>query len=100
MRYELNLESQIVQYNGAVQSIADKKAILTQLFSQGIYECTSISNDGCEWTIEYRNTVNGLQKNIVVYYGNIRNEDRNDREKKIQLNGKDPSVNFQQKVDI
>jgi hypothetical protein len=27
-----NLESQIVQYDGAVQSIADKKAILTQLF--------------------------------------------------------------------
>lgn len=93
MRYELNLESQVVQYNGAVQSIADKKAILTQLFSQGIYECTSISNDGCEWTIEYRNTVNDIQKNIVVYYGNIRNEDRNDREKKIQLNGKDPRTN-------
>jgi hypothetical protein len=36
MRYELNLESQIVQYDGAVQSIADKKAILTQLFCQGI----------------------------------------------------------------
>jgi hypothetical protein len=30
--YESNLESQIVQYDGAVQSIADKKAILTQLF--------------------------------------------------------------------
>lgn len=93
MRYELNLESQIVQYDGAVQSIADKKAILTQLFSQGLYECTSISNDGCEWTIEYRNTVNNIQKNIVVYYGNIRNEERNDREKKIQLNGKDPRAN-------
>lgn len=93
MRYELNLESQIVQYNGSVQSIADKKAILTQLFSQGVYECTSISNDGCEWTIEYRNTVNNSQKNIVVYYGNIRNEERNDREKKIQLNGKDPRAN-------
>ena len=93
MRYELNLESQIVQYDGAVQSIADKKAILTQLFSQGVYECTSISNDGCEWTIEYRNTVNNIQKNIVVYYGNIRNEERNDREKKIQLNGKDPRAN-------
>ena len=93
MRYELNLESQIVQYDGAVQSIADKKAILTQLFSQGVYECTSISNDGCEWTIEYRNTVNNTQKNIVVYYGNIRNEERNDREKKIQLNGKDPRAN-------
>jgi hypothetical protein len=93
MRYELNLESQIVQYDGAVQSIADKKAILTQLFSQGVYECTSISNDGCEWTIEYRNTVNSTQNNIVVYYGNIRNEERNDREKKIQLNGKDPRAN-------
>lgn len=93
MRYELNLESQIVQYDGAVQSIADKKAILTQLFSQGVYECTSINSDGCEWTIEYRNTVNDIRKNIIVYYGNIRNEERNDREKKIQLNGKDPRVN-------
>lgn len=93
MRYELNLESQIVQYNGVVQSITDKKAILTQLFSQGVYECTSISNDGCEWTIEYRNAVNNVKKNIVVYYGNIRNEERNEREKKIQLNGKDPRAN-------
>ena len=93
MRYELNLESQIVQYEGAVQSIADKRSILTQLFSQGVYECTSINNDGCEWTIEYRNTVNDIRKNIVVYYGNIRNEERNDREKKIQLNGKDPRAN-------
>ncbi len=93
MRYELNLESKIVQYDGAVQSIADKKAILTQLFSQGVYECTSISNDGCEWSIEYLNTVNNIQKNIVVYYGNIRNEERNDREKKIQLNSKDPRAN-------
>lgn len=93
MRYELNLESQIVQYDGAVQSIADKKAILTQLFSQGVYECTSINSDGCEWTIEYRNTVNDIRKNIIVYYGNIRNEERNDREKKIQLNGKDPRAN-------
>ena len=94
MRYELNLESLIVQYDGAVQSIEDKKAILTQLFSQGVFECTSISNDGCEWTIEYRNTVNDIRKNIVVYYGNIRNEERNDREKKIQLNGKDPRANL------
>ena len=93
MRYELNLESQIVQYSGTVQSIADKSAILTQLFSQGVYECTSISNDGCEWTIEYRNAINDIRKNIVVYYGNIRNEERNDREKKIQLNGKDPRAN-------
>ena len=93
MRYELNLESQIVQYNGAVQSIADKSAILTQLFSQGVYECTGINNDGCEWTIEYRNTINDIRKTIVVYYGNIRNEDRNAREKKIQLNSKDPRAN-------
>ena len=93
MRYELNLESKIVQYNGAVQSIADKRSVLTQLFSQGVYECTSISNDGCEWTIEYRNIVTDIRKNIVVYYGNIRNEERNDREKKIQLNGKDPRAN-------
>jgi hypothetical protein len=93
MRYELNLESQIVQYNGAVQSITDKKAILTQLFSQGVYECTAITNDGCEWTIEYHNTINDIRRNIVVYYGNIRNEERNDREKKIQLNGKDPRTN-------
>ncbi len=93
MRYELNLESQIIEYNGAVQSVADKKNILTQLFSQGVFECSSINNDGCEWTIEYRNTVNNETKIIIVYYGNIRNEERNEREKKIQLNGKDPRAN-------
>jgi hypothetical protein len=33
------------------------------------------------------------KKNIVVYYGNIRNEERTIGEKKIQLNGKDPRAN-------
>ena len=79
MRYELNTNSEIVEYNGKVQSISDKKAILESLFSQGTYECTSISNSGCEWTIEYKNAITSDLKKITVYYGNIRNEDRNNK---------------------
>ena len=93
MRYELKTNSEIVEYNGSVQSVSDKKVILESLFSQGNYECISISNSGCEWSIEYQNTITNELKNIIVYYGNIRNEDRNNKEKKIQLNGKDPRSN-------
>jgi hypothetical protein len=98
MRYELNTNSEIVEYNGSVQSISDKKAILESLFSQGTYECTSISNSGCEWTIEYKNTITNDLKKITVYYGNIRNEDRNNKEKKIQLSSKDPRSNSEQSI--
>jgi hypothetical protein len=87
MRYEINNDSEIVEYNDEVQFIANKKEILKSLFSQGIYNCTSISNSGCEWKIEYENMLNKELKKITVYYGNIRNEDRNDKEKKIQLQG-------------
>ena len=98
MRYELNTNSEIVEYNGKVQSISDKKAILESLFSQGTYECTSISNSGCEWTIEYKNTITNDLKKITVYYGNIRNEDRNNKEKKIQLNSIDPRSNEENSI--
>lgn len=98
MRYEINNDSEIVEYNDEVQSIANKKEILKSLFSQGIYNCTSISNSGCEWKIEYENMLNEELKKITVYYGNIRNEDRNDKEKKIQLNGKDPRGNVNQSI--
>jgi hypothetical protein len=90
MRYELNQKSEIVEFNGDVQFIDNKKDVLTKLFSQDVYECIEINNDGCEWDISYKNKVTNEIKKIVVYYGNIRNEDRNNREKKIQLNGKDP----------
>lgn len=90
MRYELNHDSEIVQYNGAVQLVGNKEQILKDLFSQGVYECTSISNNACEWQISYKNTLTDQVKEITVFYGNIRNEDRNEREKKIQLNSKDP----------
>ncbi|MCG8237728.1 AAA family ATPase [Tenacibaculum finnmarkense] len=98
MRYELNTNSEIVEYNGNVQSISDKKAILESLFSQGTYECTSISNSGCEWTIEYKNTITNDFKKITIYYGNIRNEDRNNKEKKIQLSSKDPRSNSEKSI--
>ena len=90
MRYELNQKSEIVEFEGNVQFVEDKQQVLKDLFSQGVYECTEINNDGCEWSISYRNVITNESKNIIVFYGNIRNEDRNNREKKIQLNGKDP----------
>ena len=87
MRYEINTDSEIVEYSGnSVQFISNQEDILKSLFSQGVYECISILHSGCEWSIEYQNTINKISKKITLYYGNIRNEDRNNKEKKIQLN--------------
>ena len=99
MRYEINTDSEIVEYSGnSVQFISNQEDILKSLFSQGVYECISILHSGCEWSIEYQNTINKISKKITLYYGNIRNEDRNNKEKKIQLNGKDPRANTEHSI--
>lgn len=90
MRYELNQSSEIVKYQGTPQFIADTKARIIELFSQGVYNCSVTNEDGSVYTIEITNTITNDKNSFLLYYGNIRNESRNPSEKKIQLNSKDP----------
>src|SRR5690554_4591310 len=92
MRYELNQNSEIVEYEGDTQFVANTNNTIIELFSQGIYTASITNREGSVYTLEITNNVNQNTKSILVYYGNIRNESRNPSEKKIQLNGKDPRV--------
>lgn len=92
MRSELNQNSEIVKYDGETQFVANTKNTLIELFSQGIYTAKITNSEGSVYTLEITNSVNQNNERILVYYGNIRNEKRNEFEKKIQLNGKDPRV--------
>ena len=90
MRYELNQNSEIVEYDGDTQFVANTNNTILELFSQGIYTSRITNQDGSVYTLEITNNVTQNTKSILLYYGNIRNESRNPSEKKIQLNGKDP----------
>lgn len=90
MRYELNQNSQIVEYDGNTQFVENTNNTIVELFSQGIYTAKISNKDGSVYSLEITNNVTQNTKSILVYYGNIRNESRNPSEKKIQLNGKDP----------
>ncbi len=92
MRKELNNLGLIVDYSGDWQSIPNARTFLTELFTQNNYTCNILSEDGCKWLIELSNDVIQFRKKYNVFLGNIRNESRNEKEKKIQLNGKDPRV--------
>jgi 5-methylcytosine-specific restriction protein B len=95
MRKELNNLGVIVNYPGVWQSIPNSRLFLTELLSQNNYSCNIINEDGCKWTIELKNDVIKYRKTFNIYLGNIRNESRNDKEKKIQLNSKDPRIHEQ-----
>ncbi|MHA6697755.1 McrB family protein [Chryseobacterium sp. A321] len=92
MRVEINHESEFEDYNGEVQllSIDKIREVLTELFSQNPYRLLNLVNDGSLYSITYQNKITEEEFKINVFYGNIRNERRNEREKKIQLNRKDP----------
>lgn len=92
MRKELNNSGIIVDYPGDWQCIPNSRVFLTDLLSQNNYTCFIIKEDGCKWTIEVKNEVLNYSKKYNVFLGNIRNESRNEKEKKIQLNGKDPRI--------
>lgn len=86
-RYEINHEGKIVQ--SETKLCQDKDAIILALFSQFGWKAEVTHKDGPYQKIYLKkdgfNTVE-----LNVFSGNIRNESRNDYEKKIQLNGKDP----------
>jgi len=92
MRYELDHAGEIVEYNGDVQLLDSRRIsdVIQELFSQGVYDCKITNHEGSVYDLEIVNGIDKSVENITLYYGNIRNENRNSKEKKIQLNKKDP----------
>ena len=85
MRYELNKSSEIVEYDGETQFVANTNSIIIELFSQGIYTAKITNQDGKVYIIEITNNITQNTKSIRVYYGNIRNESRNPTKRKYNL---------------
>lgn len=100
MRKEVNNSGQIVDRTGDWQSIADSKRFIIELFSQNNFHCDLTHEDGCIYTIDVRNDLLNFTNSYNVFLGNIRDEKRNDKEKKIQLNGKDPRLMEEGKENI
>lgn len=92
MRYELNQNSEIVEYDGDTQFVENTSNILVQLFSQGVYTAKITNKNGSVYDLEITNNVTQNTKSILVYYGNIRNESRNPSEKKYNLIVKTPEA--------
>ncbi len=90
MRHELNTKGKIVEYDGDTQRIEDTKATIEKLFSQGVFTSKVLNRDGSVYTLERKNEISDIEEIFDIFYGSIRNESRNDKEKKIQLNGKNP----------
>jgi len=92
MRVEINHQSELEDYSGEVQLLSTTRIreVLSELFSQNPYSLVNIQNEGSLYSISYKNNITEEEFSVNVFYGNIRNESRNEREKKIQLNGKDP----------
>jgi hypothetical protein len=92
MRYELNSDGTISKDNHSLKY--DVEEILRKLFTQNFWEIVQLDKDGVKWTLHIINMKISPQISYKfnLFVGKIRNESRNPKEKKIQLNGKDPRV--------
>ena len=86
-RYEIDHQGHIVE--SKTELCKDKDGMIISLFSQFGWSVEKVNKEGPYMQLK-------LSKNdfedvfVNVFSGNVRNEDRNSYEKKIQLNGKDP----------
>ena len=86
-RYEIDHEGKIVQ--SVTELCKDKDKMIMDLFSQFGWNVTQLNKDGPYQKLSLSKV--GFESFVLnVFSGNIRNESRNDYEKKIQLNEKDP----------
>ena len=90
MRIELDNNGQLVNYDGNVELLSSPENTIKQLFSQGVYSCQILNKASPVYDLKITNNINNISDNLSLFYGNIRNESRNKKEKKIQLNSKDP----------
>ncbi len=87
VRYEIDHQGRIVE--SETELCSNRDAMIISLFSQYGWRAEEIEKEGPYMKLK-------LSKDdfedvfVNVFSGNIRNEDRNSHEKKIQLNGKDP----------
>ncbi len=86
-RYEINHEGKIVE--SVTELCKNKDEMIINLFSQFGWKVNELEKDGPFQKLSIEK--DSFETIILnVFSGNIRNESRNDYEKKIQLNGKDP----------
>ena len=89
VRYELNHEGKIVEGNAELSS--NIEGILNGIFSQYNNTYRELEINGPYRFIEVTSP-NGEKRYFHLYVGKVRNEKRNPYEKKIQLNGFDPTL--------
>lgn len=81
-RYELDRQGKVVKGDSAL--CADQNQFLISLFSRYGWTCTILSKKGSRRRLQLHH-LNGIDRFIVVYSGNVRDESRDPYEKKIQL---------------
>ena len=98
MRYQIENDGSVSQ--GDTELITDQKAVLKELFEQYSWNVSNIEKDGAKYKIDINNIHTNKELKLNVFAGNIRDESRNDKEKKIQLNGSDPRIIEQDRINI
>jgi MoxR-like ATPase len=99
MRYQVDYDGAVVE--AETELITDTEIVLNALFEQFSWKLTEpITKKGAKYHITTQNihTVQTLELNVFV--GNIRDESRNIKEKKIQLNNSDPRVIESGRINI
>lgn len=90
MRYQIDHDGSEVQ--AETQLVNNIEGVLKGLFQQYSWLISHFQKEGAKYQIGLENPIINKKINLNVYVGKIRNEARNDREMKIQLNGLDPKV--------
>lgn len=98
MRYQIENDGSVSQAD--TELITDQKAVLKELFEQYSWSVSNIEKDGAKYKIDVKNIHTNSELKLNVFAGNIRDEARNEKEKKIQLNGSDPRVIEQDRINI
>lgn len=86
-RYEINHEGKLVEGSAALGKIEKLRA---QLFSQFGWTYEELSKEGSTYTKCRIRSLNGEEYILNLFTATVRDESRNDYEKKAQLGGKDP----------
>lgn len=98
MRYQIENDGSISQ--AETELLVDQKIILTELFEQFSWNVIRIEKNGAKYAIDIQNSHSKKILKLNVFTGNIRDESRNEKEKKIQLNGSDPRIIEENRINI
>lgn len=99
MRYQIEHDGSEIQAETELLDTNDLSNIIKQLFEQYSWRVTRSEKENSKYLIDIENNKNeNYQLNVFV--GNIRDESRNPKEKKIQLNGNDPRISDDNRINI